>query len=804
MKKLYLSLLLLFIIPVSLMADTWQVFTQGQGLADNNVHCFTAMKTYMAVGTNSGASVYNGETSSWQQLKLPDEVASNPVKDIAFDQNGHLWVASARGLVHIQGEDLYLYGVEHGLPTVDVDRIQIQKNKIFAGCFGGYVCQAEIPLTGRTAFLPANYRSEDISDSFKMRSVGVSALGMVDQSKGWISTTGEGLIEQIGPNAYPLNGIDGMPEGWVNDFWVFQGPSRATHILSITPEHISLIKNSNTFQEVMLPVESPWLNCIIAVKENPDIFTCLELPKMNEEEKSFFKFLNGRSLFVGTRNHGLWRYQMGVWTNYTSTSSSLPSNCVNRLYLMGRTLVMCTDGGLAICSLDSHQYDEFKNQGIGNIYAKTLFPMPPTFAYMVPFHEICKGTCFWFSHHHGLSRWRPASRPKIRETDRTNDLSSRLEILRDETDEFLNFGEPENPEDSMPDPDIATEDIISPAVQGYWQLFSNRYMLSYDTEIILDSDGETEIKTNDLYPIYSEKITSMTIDKNTDMLWLIFDDKYLAKMQMKPKIVQIGRKKIRREMPEWVFMGKYQPWADGLELKKVWFNDNKLYIGTKEDGFYILKNPQSTDLEKNPYEWAHYGIYEGLTSSDVIGFARYKSLQADYLAILHNKRISLWDGEMFTEQGTGAERQYTCIAGGDDGNLWIGSYGGLFRVTPTGAVRSYTTTDAWFESNLITAVATIKASSGRETGVWVACDALFSTTQLNPLLNGSDQPPNVYRMPDGSKVVKELDIDGSSMHFFDGRTWEKWKMAGIKYIFIDGDFIWTTSNIRVRRILAPR
>ncbi len=119
-------------------------------------------------------------------------------------------------------------------------------------------------------------------------------------------------------------------------------------------------------------------------------------------------------------------------------------------------------------------------------------------------------------------------------------------------------------------------------------------------------------------------------------------------------------------------------------------------------------------------------------------------------------------------------------------------------------MRNYSRTDAWFESNYITGVAALPTSTHRETGVWVACDQLAAFTSLSNNFQGSGQPPNVYTMPDGRKVVKELDIDGSSLHFFDGRTWEKWKMSGVKNIFLDGDYLWTTSNIRVRRLLVPR
>ncbi|MDN5280010.1 MAG: hypothetical protein PWR01_3975 [Clostridiales bacterium] len=802
MRKLFLLICFLLVYATA-GADSWQVYTSGNGLSDNNVHCFAAMKTLMAVGNNSGVDIYDGETSSWQQLKLPDEIASNPVKDIAFDENGHLWAASARGLAHIQGEQLYYYGVEQGLPTVDIDRIQIRKNKIFAGCFGGYVCQAEIPQTGRTSFVPVNYQAHEIDNGLKIRSVGISGLGMINRAKGWVSTKGEGLIEIVGANSYQINGLDGKPEDWVNDFWVFEGPSKAVHTISITPEHISLIKNSNCIQKVKLPAENCWLKCIVAVKENPDVYTCLEMPEMDNDGKKFFEFLNKRSLFVGTRNHGLWRYQKGIWKNYSQFDSSLPSDCINRLYLMGQTLVACTNGGLVIISLNSTQFDDFKKQGLGNVYAKTLFPFPPRYAHMVPFNFICKGTSYWFTHMLGLSRWRPSSTPKIRSEDRTIDLSSRLEILRDSTDDFLNFAEPGSAQDDLPEPDIATEDILTPSLDGFWQLFTRSYMFSYDEEVLFDVYG-TEIRDHDLYEMYSDKITAMAIDSSTDMLWLVFEGKKLCRLKMQWQIVEIDGKKFKKEKPDWRFMEKFHPWSGDTELNCLWLNDNKLYIGSKGDGFYILKNPQAENIEKTPYEWEHYSVYEGLTSDDCIGFTHWKSILGSNLVILHPKQISLWDGEFFRNLSTGAERQYTCCDAGSDGNLWVGSWGGLFRFTPEANLRSYTGTNAFFESNYITAVAALPTSTHRETGVWVACDALAEFTKLSDNFQGSDQPPTVITQADGSKKIIELELDGSSMHFFDGRTWEKWKMAGIKYIFLDGDYVWTSSNIRVRRLLAPR
>jgi hypothetical protein len=791
----------------ALATDSWQVFTVSSGLTDNHINAFAAFKSVMVVGTNKGATIYDGRTASWQALKLPEKLKNIMIKDLAFDEHGHLWLATSNGLINIQGETTYVYTCDDGLPTIDIDRIQIQKDKIYAGCFGGYVCHGFIPNSGKTAFSPVNYTSSSINRSVKIKSVGITALGMISSSKGWISTKGEGLFEQIGPNSYPLKDANHQPESWINDFWVFYGPSRATHIVSLSPQKINLIKNSNCIHDVKLPREDCWLNCLTVYKENPDIYTNLKMPEMNEEEKTLFDFVENRSLFIGTRNNGLWRYQKGIWTNYTSSSSSLPSDCINRLYLMGKKLVICTSAGLVIVALDSHQFDEFKDQGLGKVYAKTLFPFPPRYAHMVPFNQICKGKDYWFTHMLGLSRWKSSNNPTRDTSVYSNSVNDRLEILRDETDDFLNFDDAEDPLEDMPDVDLATEEVITASLSGFWQLFTKSYLYSYDEEIAFDVYG-TEIKDHDLFEMYSDEINSMAIDKATDDLWLIFENKRLCRLKMEFKEVEIDGKIFKREFPDCFFMEAYQPWAQGVELETVWFNQDKLFIGTKSDGFYILKNPRKEIderlNEKEPFEWEHYGIYEGLMASRVIDFTRWKSKEGEYLVILHPEAISLMKDQSFSKLSTGANREYTCIDAGDDGNLWIGSYGGLFRVTPDERLLSYSRTDAFFESNRITAVAALKSKSNRNTGVWVACDQLADFTALSDNFNGSDQPPMVITDAQGNKRVIEADIDGSSLHFFDGRTWEKWKVAGVKYIFIDGDYVWLSSNIRVRRLLAPR
>ncbi|EKD80980.1 MAG: hypothetical protein ACD_39C02061G0001, partial [uncultured bacterium] len=123
---------------------------------------------------------------------------------------------------------------------------------------------------------------------------------------------------------------------------------------------------------------------------------------------------------------------------------------------------------------------------------------------------------------------------------------------------------------------------------------------------------------------------------------------------------------------------------------------------------------------------------------------------------------------------------------------------------PSGQVYSYTKTNAWFESDHISAIGTLPASTEFPLGVWVACDALADDIDMNPLMNGSDQPPMVLTDANGKKRVIEELIAGSSLHYYDGRTWDKWRIAGVCHIMIDREFIWLSTNIRVRRLRIPR
>lgn len=167
---------------------------------------------------------------------------------------------------------------------------------------------------------------------------------------------------------------------------------------------------------------------------------------------------------------------------------------------------------------------------------------------------------------------------------------------------------------------------------------------------------------------------------------------------------------------------------------------------------------------------------------------------------MHPREVTVWNGESFDSLRVTSGAALTCLSGDTHGNLWLGTKQGLIRVHDDRKVTTYRGFHAGFESDNITAIAVAAAKTGQSAGVWVANDQLADMVALNSQANGSDQPPNVITTSDGRKILLELDIDGSSLHFYDGLIWDKWKVPGVRSIYLEDDYLWVTTNIRVRRL----
>lgn len=120
-----LSLIIAIFADSSIFASTWQVFNIASGLPSNKVTSFSQFSKWLAVGTDAGFAIYNGEDCAWETPELQDGIASLSVKDLAFDEDGGLWVANSTGLVHIVDGLVRIYSTTDGLPNNDVDRIQM-------------------------------------------------------------------------------------------------------------------------------------------------------------------------------------------------------------------------------------------------------------------------------------------------------------------------------------------------------------------------------------------------------------------------------------------------------------------------------------------------------------------------------------------------------------------------------------------------------------------------------------------------------------------------------------------------------
>jgi len=88
----------------------------------------------------------------------------------------------------------------------------------------------------------------------------------------------------------------------------------------------------------------------------------------------------------------------------------------------------------------------------------------------------------------------------------------------------------------------------------------------------------------------------------------------------------------------------------------------------------------------------------------------------------------------------------------------------------------------------------------------VACDGFVKYGEKGQSLDGSDKMPHIVRRKDGTTVTyddystSDIRFQSTSLHYYDGLTWEKWRVAGIRDLFIDRHYIWATTNVRVRRM----
>ncbi|PKL48183.1 MAG: hypothetical protein CVV42_10395 [Candidatus Riflebacteria bacterium HGW-Riflebacteria-2] len=426
-------LLALLLVATQVSAgQTWMTWNIRSGLPSNNLSCLAINEGMMAVGSDKGIGVYLENYSAWFNLaNYHEQLAGLAVRSLDFDDYKTLWAATPAGLFAIDLEDfpdgaprLRRYDHEHGLSTIDVEVVQVVDNKIYVGCYGGWLFYSSIsPGSSISSFVPVNRAA--VEDLNKFMSVGITALAMDYPGGGIYSTKGKGLLRAAdGSN---LVGQDELFSDWVNDFWSFE-EGNANRIIAVTQNQMNLISNNRPVGTCSLPAEDCWISCITTAPDEERDEYKRKKPKGYLHLETF---IGKRTLIAGTRGQGLWLFDDGRWNNLTMRDSPLPSDNINKVYYLPgpKKIAILSDGGLTMLGITQDtQFDLFQVSGSDPYWAKTFWPFmqswgPYVFGYpsqkcypiepFISYGKMLQGKDIWIAHDRGISRFVFPSAPFI-------------------------------------------------------------------------------------------------------------------------------------------------------------------------------------------------------------------------------------------------------------------------------------------------------------------------------------------------------------------------------------------------------
>jgi hypothetical protein len=412
--------------------QTWMTWNTRSGLPSNNLSCLAINKGMMAVGSDKGIGLYVENYSGWFNLaSYHEQLTDLAVRSLDFDDYNTLWAATPSGLFAIDLEHfpdsapkVRRYDHEQGLSTIDVEVVQVVDNKIYVGCFGGWLFYAAIsPGSNISSFLPVDRAGGE--DSNKFMSVGITALAMDYPDGGIYSTKGKGLLRAAdGSN---LVGEDELFSDWVNDFWSFE-EGNANRIIAVTQNQMNLISNNRSVGRCSLPPEDCWITSVTTAPDDEKDEYKREKPKGYLHLETF---IGKRTLIAGTRGQGLWMFDDGRWNNLTTRDSPLPSDNINKVYYLPgpKKIAILSEGGLTMLGItEDSQFDIFQVSGSDPYWAKTFWPFmqswgPYVYGYptqhsypiepFIAYGKMLQGKDIWISHDRGISRFVFPSAPFI-------------------------------------------------------------------------------------------------------------------------------------------------------------------------------------------------------------------------------------------------------------------------------------------------------------------------------------------------------------------------------------------------------
>lgn len=453
-KRLFMVCAFFVSISAMLVAgETWITINTRAGLPSNNLTCLAITKGMMAVGSDSGIGLFIEGFDRWFNLSDYNELLKGlTIRSIDFDGYGNIWAATPSGVFCVElakfPEESPLFrrfDTENGLSTVDTEVLQIVGDKLYVGCFGGWLYQTNIfQSSAGITFLPVNSQGMGRDDEHRIMSVGVTAIAMDFPNVGIYSTKGKGLLRADNGQSLVVNSE--LPSDWVNDFWSFSRDENHC-VIAVTQDKMPLIENYNLVGQAQLPEKECWISCLTTA---PDEETEAINTHLKDEDIVLDKLLGDRVLYVGTKGKGLWKFDEGRWTNFTSRDCPLPSDNINKVYYLpgAKKMAILTDGGLTMFGLtEEYSYDEFEFRGSTPFFAKTFWPFLTSWGPMimgVPDHhyypiepfitykKLVRGKDLWVSHEKGLSRFAFPSAPFLGAMQFQYKLAGRYENPKDD------------------------------------------------------------------------------------------------------------------------------------------------------------------------------------------------------------------------------------------------------------------------------------------------------------------------------------------------------------------------------------
>ena len=406
--------------------QSWLTWNTRSGLPDNNLTCMAITKGCIAVGSPKGIGLFSESRATW--VKLADygpEFADLTIRSMDFDKHGNLWAATPKGLAYIFLKEfpdkpprLTLIQTDQGLGTVDVEMVQVHGDRIYVGCFGGWLYEGNIfANASHASFSMVSSVDTGEDDNQRLLAVGITALAMDFPNGGIFSTKGRGILQARDNQSYTYE--QALPSDWVNDFWAFQ-ENGAEHVIAVTQTSLNLLRGGSLVRTVELPVKDATITCLTTA---PDEETNALQPELPEDQAALRSFLGKRILYVGTSEHGLWQCDEGNWSQLTPETCPLPSYNIHRVhYLHGsKRVAILTDAGLTMfCTEDLVQYDEFEVYGTGKKWGKTFWPFMTRWGFRVhlypdqmyypiepyiAYKKMVRGKDLWVVHDQGISRF---------------------------------------------------------------------------------------------------------------------------------------------------------------------------------------------------------------------------------------------------------------------------------------------------------------------------------------------------------------------------------------------------------------